>query len=108
MSSASRSSIVLEVAVVDAADVAEHVRSEAPSGILAEQSRLDLDAGKAVAVGDEARHLLVGQAGADRQRLEVLAFLQQLAEALAVLRLDVEDLGQFVDDVSSRSCTLRA
>jgi hypothetical protein len=53
--------------------------------ILAEQPRLDLDAGEAVALGDEARHLLVGQAGADRQRLEVLALVHQLLEALAVL-----------------------
>jgi hypothetical protein len=48
-------------------------------------------------VGDELRHLLVRQPGADRQRLETLALVQQLLEALAVLGLDVDDLRQAVD-----------
>jgi hypothetical protein len=71
----------LEVAVVDAADVADHVGGEAAHRIVAEQARLQLDAGKAVALGDEAGHLFVGEPVADRQGLEALALVHQLLEA---------------------------
>ena len=50
----------LEVVIVDAADIADDVRRDFSERILAEQSRLDLDAGKPVAVHREARDLLVG------------------------------------------------
>jgi ABC-type taurine transport system ATPase subunit len=59
--------------LVDAADVADHVAAGLAQRVVAKQPRLDLHAGKAVALRGEARHLLVGQAGADRQRLEALA-----------------------------------
>ena len=68
-----------------------------PYGILAEEARLDLDAGKAVAVDGEARDLLVGKARAQRHALEVLRFVEELLEALAVARLDVDDRRQLVD-----------
>ena len=87
----------LDVVVVDAADVADDVRGDFAERILAEQPRLDLDAGKAVAIDGEAGDLLVRQARAQRQRLEVLRFLEQLAEPLAVARLHVDDFGQRVD-----------
>ncbi len=86
-----------EILVVDAADVPQHVRCDRAERILAEQPRLDLDAREPVAVHGKARDLLVGQARAQRQALEVLGFLEQLAEALAVARLHVDDLGQRVD-----------
>ena len=90
---------LFQVAIVDAAYVAEHVRGKGPARVLTEQARLDVDAGEAVAVGDEFGHLLVRQAGADRQRLEIAAFFEQLLEALSVLGLDVDDAGQAVDQL---------
>ena len=65
--------------------------------ILAEQARLDLDAREAVAVGGEARHLLVRQARADRQALGVAHFRIELAEAAAILGLHLDHLAQFLD-----------
>ena len=97
MAVSSHSLDAVEVLVVDAADVADRVRGDLAVRVLAEEPRLDLDAGKAVAVDGEARDLLVGQPRAQRQALEVLRFLEQLAEALAVARLDVDDLGERVD-----------
>ncbi len=82
---------------VDAADVADHMRSKIAVRILAEQARLDLHAREAVAVGGEARHFLVGQARADRQALGVARFGIQLAEPAAVLGLHVHHLAQLLD-----------
>ncbi len=81
----------LQIAIVDPPDIAEQVRGEGAARILAKQPRLDFDAGKAIAIGDERRHFLVGQPGADRQRFEVAAFVQQLPETLAILGLDVDE-----------------
>ena len=91
--------------VVDAADVADDVRGDFAERILAEQPRLDLDAGKAIAIDGEARDLVVGQPRAQRQALEILRFLEQLAEALAVARLDVDDARRAASIVSSRFLT---
>jgi hypothetical protein len=88
---------VLGFLLVDAADVADHVRGHLAQRILAEQARLHLDAGEAEALGREARDLVVGQAGADRHAGEVARLFQQALEALAVLRLDRDQLGQLVD-----------
>ena len=98
----------LLVALVDAADVADHVRGELAVRVLAEQARLDVDAGEAVAVGGEPRHLLVGEARADRQalgvaRLDAAACLKRRA----VARLDVDHLAELVDGASPGRCTLR-
>jgi hypothetical protein len=82
---------------VDAADIAEQVRGELALRVLAEQTRLDIHAGKAIAMRDEAGDLFIRKTGADRQGLEVLAFLQQLLEALAITRLDVDYFGELVD-----------
>ena len=77
---------LLDLALVDAADVADHVREELALRVLAEQPRVDLDAGEAVAVGGEARDLLVGEPRADRQAVDALALLQQPLEAPPVAR----------------------
>ena len=82
---------------VDAADVADDVRGDLAVRILAEEPRLDLDAGEAVAVHREARDFLVGQTRAQRQAFEILRFLEQLPEALAVARLHVDDFRERVD-----------
>mmetsp|Transcript_37511 Transcript_37511/g.87367 ORF Transcript_37511/g.87367 Transcript_37511/m.87367 type:complete len:447 (+) Transcript_37511:3636-4976(+) len=63
----------------------------------AEQPCLDLDAGEAEALGREARDLLVGQLGADRQRVGVLGFVEQALEAALVARLDLDDLAERLD-----------
>ena len=75
-----------------------HVRADLAERVVAEQPRLDLDAREAVAVDGEARDLLVGEARADRQALEVAASPRSsLLEARAVARLDVDELGELVD-----------
>jgi len=87
----------LQITVGDAADVADGVRTDGSEGILAKEPGPDLDTGKAVALGGEDRHFGVGQTGADRHRLEILGLVEQALEALAVLGLDVDQLGQSVD-----------
>ena len=77
---------LLDLALVDAADVADHVREQLALRVLAEQPRVDLHAGEAVAVRGEARDLLVGEARADRQAADALALLQQPLEAPPVAR----------------------
>src|SRR5688572_2650039 len=89
---------LLELALVDAADMADHVREEIALRILAEQSRLHVDAREAVAIDGEARDLFVGEPRADRQAVEALAFLQQFPESPTVLRGDLHDLRQIFDD----------
>ena len=87
----------LDIAIVDAAYVAQHMRRHVAERILAEQARLDVDAGETVAVDREARHFLVGQPGTQRQAFEVLGLVEQLAEASAIARLHVHDRGEFID-----------
>src|SRR5439155_19599573 len=87
----------LHIGVVDAADVADRVRGDLALRVGAEEPRLDLEAGEAIAVHREARDLLLGQARADRQALEVLAFLLQLPEAAPVARAHVDDRRELVD-----------
>src|SRR6266545_6103409 len=87
----------LVVLVVDAADVADHVCGDLAVRVMAKQARLDLDAGKAIAVDGEARDFLVGELRAKRQALEVLRLLEQLAEALAIARLHIDDLAERFD-----------
>ena len=53
-----------EVAIVDAADIAERVRGELAQRVLTEQARFDFDAGESVAVGGDDRDFLVGQSRA--------------------------------------------
>ena len=77
----------LLLGLVDAADVADQVAAGLAQRVVAEQPRLDVDAGEAEALRREARHLLVAELGADRQRLEALAFFLQALEAAAVARL---------------------
>ena len=72
---------LLLLGLVDAADVADQVAADLAERIVAEQPRLDLDAGEAEALRGEARDLLVGEPGADRQRLEALALVEQALEA---------------------------
>ena len=59
---------------VDAADVADQVAADLAERIAAKEPRLDLDAVEAEALRREARDLLVGEAGADRQRLDAACF----------------------------------
>src|SRR5947207_1170669 len=83
--------------IVDPADIADHVRSELAERVLAEEPRLDLHSGKTVAVDREARHFLIGQTGTQRQALEVLGFLEQPLETLAVARLDLDEASEPID-----------
>ena len=89
----------LLVFLADAPDIADHMRPDLAHRILAKQPGLDFNPLEAPAVGREARHLLVAEPGANRQRVEGLRFAQQFLEALAVLRLHLDEFGQFVDGV---------
>ena len=88
---------LVEFALVDAADVADDVRKEFALRILTEQARIDVDAGKAVAVGGETRDLFVGEAVADRQALEAFAFFEKFFETTAVARRDFHHRRERVD-----------
>ena len=83
--------------LVDAADVAQQMAARLAQRVVAEQPCLDVHAGEAEALRGEARHLVVGQLGADRQRFEALALFHQPLEPLAVARLDVDHLAETVD-----------
>ncbi len=63
----------------------------------AEEPRLDLEAREAESVHRELRHLLLGEPGADRQALEVLALLLQALEAAPVARGHLDHLRELVD-----------
>ncbi len=86
-----------EIAVVDAPDIADHVRCELAVGVLPEEPGLDLDARKTVAIHREARHLVVGEARAQRKALEALRLVHELLEPPPVARLDFDDLRQRID-----------
>ena len=85
------------VVLVDAAHVADGVRGDVAVRVLAEQARLDLHALVAEAVHREARHLLVGEPGADRHAFGIARLDHHLLEAGAVARRDLDQLGQLVD-----------
>ena len=87
----------VHVGLVDAPDVAHRVRGDVAVGVRAEEPRLDLEAREAVAIHGEFRDLLLGEARADGQALEVLAFLLQPLEAPAVARAHLDHLGKLVD-----------
>ncbi len=83
--------------LVDAADVADHVRGHLAHRILAKQARLHFNAGKTEALRGEARHFVIGQARAQRDAGKAARLFQQALEAAPVARLDLHQLGQFVD-----------
>ena len=84
----------LLVALVDAADVAEHMAGHFLERIVAEQPRLDLHAGEAPGLGGDARGLFLAELGFQRDGFEVLAFDQQALELALVARGDVHQLAQ--------------
>ena len=65
---------LFQVAVVDAADKAQHVRHAGPGLVIAEQPRLHFHPRQAIAVGGENRHLLVGQLAFQRHGFELVRF----------------------------------
>ncbi len=89
----------VDVGFVDPADVADHMRGQLAVRILAEQPRLDLDPGEAIAVDREPRDFLVGQPRAQRHALEILRFVEELAETLAVAGSDLDQRRQLLDRI---------
>ena len=89
----------LEVVIIDASDVADDVRCDLAERILPEQARLDLDARKAIAIDGEARDFLVGEPRAQGHRFEVLRFVEQLPESLAIARRDLDQRRQLLDRI---------
>ena len=85
-----------DITLVDAADVADDVRSHRTLWIVAQQACLHLDPGEAVALRHDARDLLVAQTAAHRHAFKVAAFLQQLHEAAAVAGLDRHQRRQLI------------
>ena len=86
----------VEFFLINASDVADHVRKQFALGVLTEQARLDLNPRKAIAMHREARNFLVRKARAYGQALEALALFEQLAEAAAVARRYLDDFAQAV------------
>jgi hypothetical protein len=82
---------------IDAADVAQQVAARLAQRVVAEQPRLDLDAREAEALRGETRHFLVGQPGADGQRIGTLELFAQALEAAPVARADLDQIGQLFD-----------
>ena len=74
---------------IDAADVADDMRSEFTVRILAEQARLDFHAWEAIPIGGKLRYFLVREARTDRQTLGIARLGEQLPEPAAVFGLDV-------------------
>ncbi|MPM79356.1 hypothetical protein SDC9_126389 [bioreactor metagenome] len=87
------------LALVDAADVADQMAAGFAQRVVAKQPCLDVHARKAVALRGEARHLVVGQAGADGDGLEALGVVHQALELAPVTCTDLDDLAQLVDGV---------
>ena len=88
----------LNVAVTDAADVADDVRGDLAVGIVAEQARVDIHAGKTVAVHREAGHFLVIQPGADRNAGEIVPLFQKFLKPFPVLGSDLDQRRELVDE----------
>ena len=84
-------------ALVDSADVADHVAGDFAIGVAAQQPCTHIHARKAVALHRETGHFFVGQPGADRQRVEAAGLFTQLAETPFVPRLDVHQLAPGFD-----------
>ena len=93
--------------LVDAAYVANHVGCGLAQRVLAEQTSLDINAGEAIALRGKARDFFISEAGANRQALEGLGFFEQATEALAVARLDVDQLRELVDHGVDRARDFR-
>src|SRR6202163_4724851 len=58
--------------LIDTSDVANYMRRDLAKGILTEQTGLDIDAWKTIALRGKACDLLVSQAYADRQAFKTL------------------------------------
>jgi hypothetical protein len=86
-----------DVAIVDAPDVADHMGRHFTVGILAKKPRLESRRLETGSVHREARDFVVAQPGAQRKAFEILRFVEELLEAPAIARLDVDDLGERVD-----------
>jgi hypothetical protein len=97
-----------EFGPVDAPDVADQMTGEFAVWIVAKQPGLDLDTGKAIALGREARHFGVAEFGADRQGLETARIFEQALETTPVTRLDFDHLGELIDRRFERVGELRA
>ncbi len=98
---------ILFFGTVDAADIADQVAADLAERVVAEQTSLDLDRRKAEPLRGETCHLLVTELGADRQRLETLAFVDQSLETFAVARLDLDQFSQRVDRRVEIDCLRR-
>ena len=86
--------------LVDAPDIANRMAGHFAQRVAAKQPRLDIDAGKAVALGAETRHFFVGQAGANRQRVKVARLFLEALKAAPIALVDIDHLGQRVYGVT--------
>ena len=85
---------MIDIVLVDAADIADQVRCHIGKRILAEQARLDLHAGKTEQLRRHACDFVVVQLAAYRHGLQRLPFSQQFLETLDVLGRNVDQPGQ--------------
>ena len=86
----------VELALVDTADMAYHVREDLALRVLPERAGVDFHLGKPEAVGGEARDFLVREAGAYRNGAHDLALLEQPLEAAPVSRPDFNHRRDFI------------
>lgn len=88
---------LVEVLLIEAADMSHDVRKEFALRVLTEQARLQVHARKAIAVRGKPRDLVVRKTRADRQAFEVLAFVEQFLETPPVLGSDFDEGRKLVD-----------
>ena len=81
----------LQLLLVDASDIADHVGGHRPQGVVAQQFGLDLDTGKAVAADRQPRHLVRVQADADGDAVEAAFLFAQSLEAAPIAVTDLHD-----------------
>lgn len=89
---------LVDVRLAETTDIANDMRCHFAQWILAEKPCLDFHAGKTIALHREARHFRIGQTGSYRYAFEFLRVFRQLLEVLAVLRLNVDQHRQFIDE----------
>ena len=84
-------------ALVDAADIAHHMARHIFQRVIAEKAGLDIHPGKAPALRGKARHFLIAQAAAQRNRFKALGVVHQPLELAPVAGGDFHQLRQLLD-----------
>ena len=87
------------IALADATDVTDHVSGALAKRILTEQTGLNVDPRKAIALRREYGDFFIAQAGADRHAFKVLRLIEQLAETAPVLGLNLDQGTELIHEI---------